>query len=136
MKFTPWALLLLAALAATSASAHDIAGSWKVVFVSGCAWKSIGGAMVEFNVDGNTLTGTAHVGLWPGTSPISEGKIDGDRISFIVLGRRPSSDGFPKMRFMGTVHSDELQLSMALFYSYESDNGKADETNFRGKRIK
>ena len=134
MRFTPWALLLLAGLGAGT-SAKDIAGNWDVVFVRGVEWKTIGGAEFEFKVEGNKLAGRAHVGLgYPGTAPISEGTIDGDRISFVVFGRQPSSSGYPTMRFIGTVHGDDIQLTMTLSYSDEhaADAGKSE---FEGKRI-
>ncbi len=129
-------LFLLAGLA-VNASAKDIAGSWKVSFVRGVAWQTIGEADFDFKVDGNKLSGTAHIGVgWPGTAPISEGIIDGDRISFLVLGRQPSSDGYPKMRFEGSVQGDELRLTMTLFYSNgESLAGHLGKSEFKGQRI-
>jgi hypothetical protein len=117
MRFLLWVLFLLAGVAA-NAFADDIAGSWKVAFVRGVAWQTIGDAEFEFKVEGNKLSGAAHIGVgWPGTAPISEGTIDSHRISFLVLGQQPSSDGYPKMRLEGTVHGGELQLTMTLFYS-------------------
>ena len=136
MRFMLWVLFLLAGLAA-NASADDVAGSWKVIFVRGVAWQTIGGADFDFKVEGNKLSGTAHIGVgWPGTAPISEGTIDSDRISFLVLGQQPSSDGYPKMRFEGTVHGDELQLTMTLFYSdTESVAGHVGNSEFKGQKI-
>jgi hypothetical protein len=136
MRFMLWVLFLLAGLAA-NASADDITGSWKVIFVRGVAWQTIGDADFDFKVEGNKLSGAAHIGVgWPGTAPISEGTIEGDRISFLVLGQQPSSDGYPKMRFEGTVHGDELQLTMMLFYSdTESVAGHLGKSEFKGQRI-
>ncbi len=135
MKFTPWVLLLLLGLPA-SASAADMAGTWRVAYVGGFAWKPIGGAEFEFKVEGNRLEGMAHVGRgWPGTAPISEGTIDGDHISFLVFGQYPSTDGYPKMRFIGTVQGDEIQLTMTLFYSDEN-TANHGETDFKGSRIR
>lgn len=136
MRLMLWALFVLAGLAA-NASAGDIAGSWKVIFVRGVAWQTIGDADFDFEVEGKKLSGTAYIGVgWPGTAPISEGTIDGDRISFLVLGQQPSSDGYPKMRFEGTVHGDELQLTMTLFYSNtESAAGHLGKSEFKGRRI-
>ena len=135
MKLAPWVLLLLVGPAA-SASANDAAGGWHVVFVRGVEWKTIGDADFDFQIDGGKLSGTAHVGVgWPGTAPISEGTIDGDRISFLVLGQQPSSAGYPKMRFIGTLHGDELQLTMTLFYSdNESVAGHIGKSEFKGRR--
>lgn len=66
--------------------------------------------------------------------PNSEGTVEGERISFVVLGQLPSSDGYPRMRFTGTVHGDEIQLTMILFYSDER-TGKTFQSEFQGKRI-
>ncbi len=137
MKLTPWVLLLLLLTGATASfSANDIAGNWSVEFVSGVAWKTIGGATFEFKVQGNKLDGMAHVGHgWPGTAPISEGIIDGDHISFLVVGQLPSTGGYPKMRFTGTVQGDEIQLTMTRFYSAEPDAAHAAKSDFKGRRI-
>jgi hypothetical protein len=136
MRFMLSVLFLVAGLTA-NASADDVAGSWQVIFVRGVAWQTIGGADFDFKVAGNKLSGTAHIGVgWPGTAPISEGTIDSDRISFLVLGQQPSSDGYPKMRFEGTVHGDELQLTMTLFYSdSESVAGHVGKSEFKGQKM-
>ncbi len=134
MKSLLWTLLLLAGIAA-SASAADIAGSWRVDYVSGVAMQTIGSAEFEFEVEGNQLTGTAHIGVgWPGTAPVTEGSIDGNRISFLVVGQSPSSDGYPKMRFTGTVQSNKIQLTLILFYSDER-GAKSFQSEYGGKRI-
>src|SRR5271156_5944165 len=125
MKLAICALVLLPGFAA-HASAADVAGNWKVDFVSGVGHKTIGSAQFEFKVQGNKLSGTAHVGHgWPGIAPISKGVIDGDHISFLVVGEAPSSGGYPKMKFDGTVHGDEIELTMLFFYSDESDSDKS-----------
>jgi hypothetical protein len=136
MRFMPWVLVLVSGLAA-NAYADDISGSWKVIFVRGVAWQTIGEADFDFKVEGNELSGAAHIGVgWPGTAPISEGTIARDRISFLVLGQQPSSDGYPKMRFEGTVHGGELQVTMTLFYSNtESVAGHLGKSEFKGRRI-
>lgn len=98
----------------------DIGGHWTVRYVSGVAWKTIGGAEFEFKADGDRLTGMANVGHgYPGRAPISNGKIEGDRISFMVYGKQGSSSGFPKMHFAGTIHGDAIKLTMVLFYDEE-----------------
>jgi hypothetical protein len=125
------ALLILTA-SAVSASAADVAGNWKVDFVSG-DHKAISEARFEFKVDGNKLAGTAHVGRgFPGTAPITKGVIDGDHITFLVVGESPSSTGYPKMKFDGTIHENEIELTMLYYYSDESDS---DKSQFKGKRV-
>jgi hypothetical protein len=132
MRFIPCALLLFVGFAASSHAA-DVTGNWKVHFVSGTEYKTIGGAEFEFKVEGNKLAGTASVGHgWPGVAPISKGTIDGDQVSFAVDGELPSSSGYPRMRFVGTVHGDEIELTMKFFYSDES---RSSESEFKGKRV-
>ncbi|MBV9771605.1 MAG: hypothetical protein JOZ32_18690 [Bryobacterales bacterium] len=94
--------------------------------------KTIGGAEFQFATDGDHLVGTANVGVgWPGKAPISDGKFDGEHISFTVVGEQPSSDGFPKMDFTGTIHGDEIKLSMTF---YPDGKRVLGETAFEGKR--
>lgn len=45
----------------------------------------------DLSVAGNELTGMAHMSNWPGDASISEGKIDGNQISFTVRGKLPWS---------------------------------------------
>jgi hypothetical protein len=127
-------VFLCALLLAAGASAAEIAGNWKVEFVSGVANPKIYGAEFEFRVEGNKLAGKAHIGKgWPGTAPISKGVVEDNHISFFVVGESPSSSGHPKMRFNGTVHGDEIELTMKFFYL--DDESDSVQSEFRGKRI-
>ena len=62
----------------------------------------------------------AHMGSWPGEASISDGKIDGDRISFIAIGKSPwraggqgwRSSGYPRLRFGGTIQHNEIKLEL------------------------
>src|SRR5215471_16440247 len=106
MRFARWIipLLLLSGLYSSDDS-NRVEGKWVVEYVSGLQMKTIGGADFTFKAAGNELTGAANVGHgWPGEAPISDGRIDGERISFTVQGRQWSSTGYPKMRFSGTAH--------------------------------
>ena len=112
-----------------------VEGKWAVRYVSGLQLKTIGGADFEFKVLGNALTGTAKVGYgWPGVAPISDGRVEGNRISFTVQGRQWSSSGYPKMRFAGTTHGDEIKLTME-FYEDVSTERPMGQTEFKGKRV-
>jgi len=123
-------LLLLAA----SASAADIAGNWKVEFVSGNANPKVYGAEFEFKVEGNKLAGKAHIGKgWPGVAPISKGNVEDNHVSFSVVGEAPSSAGYPKMKFSGTIHEDEIELTMTIFY--RNDESDSVQSQFKGKRV-
>ena len=127
-------ILLCTVLLAAGASAADIAGNWKVEFVSGVANPKIYGAEFEFKVAGNKLAGKAHIGKgWPGVAPITKGTIEDNHISFSVVGESPSSAGPPKMRFSGTIHEDEIELTMMFFY--RDDESDAVQSEFKGKRV-
>jgi hypothetical protein len=76
---TKWFLILMA-LFALSASAADITGTWKG------AMESPQGSMdmsFTFKATGNTFTGTVSNPMG-GDNPISEGKIEGDALSFVM----------------------------------------------------
>ena len=55
-------LAVMLALASGADSTH-LDGHWTVKYISGVAWKTIGGAQFDFKEDGDTLTGTANVGV-------------------------------------------------------------------------
>jgi hypothetical protein len=133
MKSILWTSLLGVWFAfAVVAESTDIGGHWTVRFAGGVAWKTIGGAEFDFRPAGGSLTGMANVGHgYPGKAPIANGKIEGDRISFTVYGQQESSSGFPKMHFTGTIHADEIKLTMVLDYGGAQQEGR---TEFEGKR--
>ena len=91
------ALFLLAALTALGA---DVAGKWKATFESQNGTREV---TFTFLVNDGKVTGTA-VGP-QGDAPISEVKLDGDKISFTV-----ARDEFRAV-FTGTVSGDEMKLS-------------------------
>jgi hypothetical protein len=108
--------LMLAIPFVSFADTKDVDGNWTVKYVGGPVTKTMGSAEFEFKADGDKLTGMANVGMgWPGKAPVSNGTIDGDRISFMVYGKQLSSSGYPKMHFVGTIHGDEIKLTMILF---------------------
>ena len=72
-----------------------------------------GGTMVinyTFKVDGSTLTGTSGPAGMDMESPISEGKIDGKNISFVVAVSFGDMD--MKITYKGTVEANEMKLTM------------------------
>jgi len=93
---------------------QELAGEWTARFVGriGDRPKMIGRIDFDFQVDGNTLSGMAHMPGWPGDCPISEGKVENGRFSFVATGRLPSSSGIPVIRFEGEIHGTVLKLSM------------------------
>ncbi len=101
---TKWFLTLIAAFALT-ASAADVAGTWK------SSMETPNGTMEQtytFKVDGDKLTGT--VSSQMGDAEISEGKLEGEKISFAVS-REFNGQAF-KMTFEGTVSGSEMKLTL------------------------
>jgi hypothetical protein len=56
----------------------------------------------------------------PGDAPITDGKIDGDRITYTVNGKLPwtskyngvTTSGYPKLVFDGSLKGDEIVLKL------------------------
>jgi hypothetical protein len=115
-------LTLLLAAMALSALAADINGTWKVVFTGPMEHrpKMVSEMIFDLNAAGSKLTGDARMGNWPGDARLSEGKIEGDRFSFTVIGTSPwrakgpavEASGLPKLTFTGTVQGKEMQLTL------------------------
>jgi hypothetical protein len=115
------ATLLLAAMA-FGASAADINGTWKAVFTGplGEQPKTASEIVFELKAVGDKLTGTAHIGNWPGDGNLIDGRIEGDRFSFSVIGNSPwwskgpngEAGGLPKLSFTGTIQGTEMQLTV------------------------
>jgi hypothetical protein len=87
---------------------------------------TFGEVLLDLRVDGTKLTGTATMGdNWPGSAPIADGKIEGNRFSFTWTGTSPSSGGvplrtsYPHLTFTGTVDGDTMTLSMDGAYKME-----------------
>ena len=100
-----WLLIVAAAFAAV-ASAADIGGTWK-----GTA--EMQGDAIErtfvFKVDGSKLTGETTSQMM-GTSAITDGRIDGDNISFTVAVK--FQDNEMKLNYKGKVSGDTIKLSV------------------------
>ena len=108
-------------LAAVPAHAADIDGKW-----TGSLDTPMGAIMVAFNfkADGPTLTGTT-TGPDGGDLAIKNGKIDGDKISFVV------SIDFGGMsldlNYTGVVKPDTMQMTldvMGMPFSFEVKKAK------------
>jgi hypothetical protein len=121
MAFVRSTLLLLAI--AFSAAASDIQGTWKVVFTSPTDEqpKTVSEIIFNLSAAGDQLTGTAHIGNWPGDAPlIPGGKIEGDHFSFMAIGRllwrsggpAGEASGLPKLTFTGTIHGKDIELTL------------------------
>jgi hypothetical protein len=87
-----------------SASAADVTGKW-VAQVQGMQGTSE--TTFVFKVEGTTLTGT--VTTTRGESTISEGKIKGDEISFVIV--RKFGENEMKTLWKGKVSGDEIKFT-------------------------
>jgi hypothetical protein len=116
VKLARWLLVFFAAIA-IPASGHDLTGTWRAVIgPEGPCYKPFGDFVLRLKVDGDKLTGTVTISAWPGTAPIRDAKIEGDRFSFLFIGRLWSSSGDPRVRFAGTLVGTELKLSIDFGY--------------------
>ena len=117
MKWTRLAFIL-SAVPFLNASANDFNGTWKAVFIgpAGARPRMPSEMVFNFNVDGSKVTGVAHMGSWPGDAEISDGKIDGDRITFTVIGKHPwtgsNGSGYPKLAFAGTLKGGSMDIKL------------------------
>jgi hypothetical protein len=99
-----WLPALIAAFALT-ASAADVAGTWKASYETP---NGTGQSTFVFKTDGAKLTGTVTGQM--GEAPISEGKIDGDKISFAVS--RDFNGQTFKITYDGVVNGNEMKLTL------------------------
>ena len=99
-------LVIMAALSVAAASAADISGTWK-----GTAENQ--GQTIErtfvFKVDGTKLTGETTSEMM-GKSTITDGKIDGDNISFTIAANFQGNE--MKMNYKGKITGDTIKLSV------------------------
>jgi hypothetical protein len=113
---------VLFGLLAMTAMAADISGKWTAEM------PGRGGQTREqtfnFKVDGNTLTGT--VSGRQGDMAISDGKIDGDQVSFTQT--MEFNGNTMKMIYKGTISGDSIKFTR----TREGGEGRAQE--FTAKR--
>ncbi len=101
-RFAMLGLLAIAAMAA------DVAGKWK-----GSAPGRDGQPMeynLELKADGAALSGTLATQM--GSTPITDGKADGDNVSFKV--KREFNGNAFVMNYAGKVDGDEMKLTMTV----------------------
>ena len=142
-------IVLFSALTA-AASAADVNGKWKLKFLGdpGTWPKMVSEVILELKSEGKLLTGMAHAGNWPGDMGINDGKADGDRISFTVIGKSPwqssspqhgQASGYPRLTFSGKVDGDSIKATMlwdrVIIYGNVVDN-KGREYEAAGERVR
>jgi len=98
-------LLTITALFAGAALAADVTGKWtaQVPGRNGQARE----VSIELKADGATLTGKVQGGQGEGT-PIADGKVTGDEISFTVTTERNGNK--MKQTYSGKVAGDEIKM--------------------------
>src|SRR5438270_9516093 len=99
-------LTALLGIFALAASAADVTGKWTAE-VPGRGGNMQTNTFV-FKADGSKLTGTLSGGRG-GDVEITDGKIDGDNISFVVV--RSFGDNTIKQAFKGTVSGDTIKFT-------------------------
>jgi hypothetical protein len=109
-----WITTLLAATSMAAAPA-DFAGTWKVEYAGPphSGPKTIGSMIFAITIDGDHLSGMANIGAWPGVAPISDGDVQGDRISFTARGYLSSTTGVPTCRLEGMLSGGELVIRLS-----------------------
>jgi hypothetical protein len=116
-------LLLLLVVFALSAAAADIAGTWKATA------EGPNGNLERtfvFKVDGAKLTGETTSAMM-GKSVITDGKVDGDNVSFTITGK--FGDNEIKLSYKGKVTGDELRLTSSM-----AGGGGGQAIEWKGKR--
>ncbi len=98
--------LALIGLLAMAATAATIDGKWKSEMTSPDGQTRT--TNYTFKADGDKLTGT--ISGRQGDTPITDGKITGDDISFVVV--RNFGGQERKMEYKGKVSGDEIKLTV------------------------
>lgn len=140
-----WITTLLTATSLAAAPA-DFAGTWKVKYAGrpDTGPKTIGSMIFAITIDGDHLSGMAHIGVWPGVAPIAAGKVVGDRIAFTARGYLSSTSGIPTCLLEGMMSGGDLVVHLSLIESaggpgaggvYEYRGGKLDDAGAKAAKI-
>ena len=115
-------IALLTCLAAAAMYAADVTGKWSAeVAGRGGQTRTV---TMNLKADGDKLTGT--VGGQQGDTEITDGKVDGDTISFTVT--REFQGNTMKMTYTGKVAGDEIK------FKQEMSGGQRPPQEFTAKR--
>jgi hypothetical protein len=102
-------LMSMSLLAVTIALAADISGKWKAQFDAPDGQKATN--TFTFKVDGEKVTGSVHSSLSGTESPIENGVLKGDELTFGLT--RNFGGQEMKFRYKGTVKGDEIPLTVS-----------------------
>jgi hypothetical protein len=95
---------LIAASACTMAFAASLDGKWKATFETQIGTQNY---TYEFHVEGNKVTGTATNDN--GRTQITEGKIDGDTITFVEAISFNGND--IRIKYTGKIDGDQIRFT-------------------------
>ena len=109
-------VVTIALVAAFSLLAADVTGKW-VAEMPGRNGGPPRQQTFDLKADGSTLTGTVSGGMGRGGAApqainISDGKVDGDKVSFTV--KRETPNGTFEQKYTGTVSGDDLTLKTTM----------------------
>lgn len=113
--------LLFVSFGAMTALAADVSGKWTGTVTTPRGDQQL---TFTFKVDGSTLTGT--VTTPRGDTDITDGKIDGDNISFVQV--LTFNDNEIKINYTGKVDGDTIKFTRIL--------GDRPATEFTATRVK
>ena len=122
MRYKVCAVLCLLGVFAFAAAAADVTGKWTAE-TPGRDGQTMTNTF-NLKADGSTLTGTV-TGM-RGDQEISDGKVDGDNISFNVVFKMQGNE--MKMVYKGKVDGDQIK------FSRERDGGGGRKQEFVAKR--
>jgi hypothetical protein len=142
-------LMVLVLTLSGAASAADANGKWKLTLIGdptpGPKWAL--DVVLDLKSDGKVLTGGANAGKVRGEAPITEGKIDGDQISFAFVGNRPwwssggpkgAASGYSRYTFKGTIEEDRMKVRLLVdaVMIYGDDEPASHEWDMVGERVR
>jgi hypothetical protein len=127
LSIARWALL--STLAMATAFAADVTGNWTAQ-MSGPDGGDGMSMTFHFKQDGTKLTGSVDNPMG-GPMAISDGKVEGDKISFVV--KADMGGGEMKVSHDGTVKGDEIKLNVKMEGGPEGGPGMAPITLKRSK---
>lgn len=127
---------VLLLLAMVPLCAADVTGTWKAWFVG--PWeerpKMVSEMTFDLKIEGDKVTGMAHMADWPGNAPITEGKVNGKVITFTVIGTSSwragstrQTSGYPHLEFTWKLEGTEAQATLNRGSVMIYDTGAPDD---------
>ncbi|MBL0156130.1 MAG: hypothetical protein IPP47_03305 [Bryobacterales bacterium] len=99
-------LLILASLCVMPAFAADITGKWTASIDTPIGLQNY---VYDFKADGGKLTGTAKNSMGEAATPITEGKISGDTVTFVEVLKLEGNE--IKITYTGKIAGDEIKFA-------------------------